>query len=62
MKDATTDAIREMITHLHDERGLTRKEAYILCSVAADLKINEVVDDSNWVVSAYLTDSLFLES
>jgi len=31
----------------------------VLCSVAADPKINEVVDEPNWVVSAYLAKSLF---
>jgi acetamidase/formamidase len=39
--------------------GLTREEAYVLCSVAADLKISEVVDAPNWVVSAFLPMSLF---
>jgi acetamidase/formamidase len=59
LMDATKDAIRGMVAHLHDQRGLSREDAYILCSVAADLKINEVVDEPNWVVSAYLADSLF---
>jgi acetamidase/formamidase len=34
-------------------------EAYALCSVAADLKISEVVDYPNWVVSFFLPNSLF---
>ncbi len=58
---ATKSAIRSMIDHLSAERGLTREEAYILCSAAVDLKINEVVDAPNWVVSAYLPESLFSE-
>ena len=56
---ATKKAIRHMIEHLSTERGLTRAEAYILCSAAVDLKINEVVDAPNWVVSAYLPESIF---
>ncbi len=56
---ATRLAIRHMIDHLHDERGLTRSEAYILCSAAVDLKINEVVGTPNWVVSAYLPEHIF---
>ncbi|MFB6149394.1 MAG: acetamidase, partial [Halobacteriales archaeon] len=32
---------------------------YILCSAIVDLKINEVVDAPNWVVSAYLPESIF---
>ncbi|MFC7251516.1 acetamidase/formamidase family protein [Halomicroarcula sp. GCM10025324] len=56
---ASKDAVRQLIEHLHDRRGLTKQEAYVLCSVAADLKINEVVDEPNWVVSAYIAQSLF---
>ncbi|QLK27763.1 acetamidase/formamidase family protein [Natrinema zhouii] len=56
---ATRAAVRNMIDHLHDERGLERSEAYILCSAAVDLKLNEVVNAPNWVVSAYLPERLF---
>ena len=53
-------AIRNMVQHLVRERGLTREEAYLLCSVAVDLKISEVVDAPNWIVSAYLPLSIFV--
>lgn len=33
------NAVRDMIDHLEAEHGLTRVEAYILCSAAGDLKI-----------------------
>ncbi len=59
LMEATKKAVRHMITHLHEERGLTRAEAYILCSAIVDLKINEVVDAPNWTVSAYLPESIF---
>jgi len=52
-------AIRYMIDHLATERGLSREEAYILCSVAVDLKISEIVDAPNWIVSAFLPESIF---
>jgi acetamidase/formamidase len=52
-------AIRYMIEHLVEERGLTREEAYVLCSVAVDLKISEIVDAPNWIVSAVLPESVF---
>jgi acetamidase/formamidase len=52
-------AIRQMIEHLVAERGLTREEAYVLCSLAVDLKISEIVDAPNWVVSAYLPLTVF---
>ncbi len=54
-------AVRHMIDHLHTERGLDRADAYILCSAAVDLKINQVVNEPNWTVSAYLPESIFPE-
>jgi len=53
-------AIRYMIEHLVEERGLSREEAYVLCSVAVDLKISEIVDAPNWIVSAFLPESVFV--
>ena len=50
-------AIRYMIDHLVAERGLSREEAYILSSVAVDLRISEIVDAPNWIVSAFLPES-----
>ena len=52
-------AIRYMIEHLVKERGFSREEGYVICSVAADLKISEVADAPNWIVSAFLPDSIF---
>jgi acetamidase/formamidase len=59
LMEATKKAVRHMIDHLEAERGLTREEAYILCSAAVDLKISEVVDAPNWTVTAYLPESIF---
>jgi acetamidase/formamidase len=52
-------AVRYMIDHLVQERGLSREQAYIVCSVAVDLKISEIVDAPNWIVSAFLPESIF---
>lgn len=57
---ASQDAVRAMIDHLVRETGLTPLDAYVLCSVAVDLKITEVVDRPNWVVAAYLPRSILL--
>lgn len=57
--EASRQAISEMIDHLVVDRGLGRAEAYVLCSVAVDLRISEVVNWPNWVVSAYLPLSVF---
>jgi len=51
---ASQDAVRGMIAYLQAEHGLSAANAYILCSVAVDLSISEVVDAPNWVVSASL--------
>ena len=59
LMDASKAAIRAMIERLHGQKGLSRPQAYALCSVAADLKINEIVNDPNYVVSAYLAESIF---
>jgi acetamidase/formamidase len=59
LMEATKKAVRYMIDHLHTERGLSRAEAYVLCSAVVDLKVNEVVDAPNWTVSAYLPESVF---
>jgi acetamidase/formamidase len=52
-------AVRAMIDHMGRAYRLSREDAYILCSVAVDLKISEVVDVPNWVVSAYLPLAIF---
>lgn len=59
--ECSQQAIRSMIEYLVDVRGLTREEAYVLCSLAVDLKINEIVDAPNWLVSAYLPLTVFAE-
>ena len=57
---SSQQAIRYMIDHLVTERGLSREEAYILCSVTVDLKITEIVDAPNWMVSAFLPECVFV--
>ena len=52
MRDATRAAVRNMIEFLAAEHGFARVEAYMLCSVAGDLRMHEVVDMPNYVVSA----------
>jgi acetamidase/formamidase len=59
LMEATRAATRALIAHLVDVRGLDRREAYALCSVAADLRIHEVVDAPNWLVGAFIPDDIF---
>jgi len=44
---------------LLEERGWSREQAYVLCSVAADLRISNVVDVPNYVVSALIPEAIF---
>lgn len=46
-------ALRTMIDWLVTRYGLTPSQAYCLCSAAADLKISQIVDAPNWIVSCY---------
>jgi acetamidase/formamidase len=57
--EAARDAVRGMIAYLGRTRDLAPLEAYALCSVAGDLKISEIVDMPNFVVSFLLPNSLF---
>lgn len=56
---ASQDAIRAMIFYLCRAHGLTPQEAYVLCSACVDLKISEIVDAPNWIVSALLPMGVF---
>ncbi len=48
-----------MVDYLVDEHHLTPIEAYSLCSLAGDLKISEVVDLPNVLVSMHMPKNLF---
>lgn len=59
LMEAARSAVRAMIDHLVGQRGLSREDAYMLCSLAADLKITEVVDAPNWIVGCFMPDAVF---
>ena len=56
---AARDATRRMIDWLGREHGLAAPEAYMLCSVAVDLRISEIVDMPNYLVTAYCPLGIF---
>jgi acetamidase/formamidase len=56
---ATRSAVRNMLDYLTRTYGLRREEAYVLWSVAADLRIHEVVDQPNWVVGLMIPLDIF---
>ncbi|HEY1509053.1 MAG TPA: acetamidase/formamidase family protein [Solirubrobacteraceae bacterium] len=59
LMEAAREATRALVDHIVDRHGRDRQEAYAIASVAADLRIHEVVDAPNWVVGAFLPDAIF---
>jgi acetamidase/formamidase len=56
---AARDAVRRMIDWLGREHGLSAVDAYLLHSVAIDLRISEIVDMPNYLVTAYCPLGIF---
>jgi acetamidase/formamidase len=61
LTEAARQATRAMIEHIRETHGIDRETAYAITSVAVDLRIHEIVDAPNWVVGAFLPDSIFTE-
>jgi acetamidase/formamidase len=56
---AARDAVRRMIDWLGREHGIAPIDAYLLTSVGIDLRISEIVDMPNYVVTAHCPLSIF---
>ena len=56
---AAQDAVRAMIEHVVTRYELTPKDAYLLTSLAVDLRISEIVNAGQYVVSALLPEAIF---
>lgn len=56
---ATRNALLNMVDYIVDTHGYTREQAYCLCSVAVDLKVSQIVDAPNMIVSAFLPQHIF---
>ncbi|WP_286787493.1 MULTISPECIES: acetamidase/formamidase family protein [unclassified Pseudomonas] len=59
LMDAARQAVSSTIDWLCREHGMPAEQAYMLCSVCGDLRISEVVDMPNWVVSFYFPKVVF---
>lgn len=59
LMQAAKDSLRAMVEHISTTYGLEPVEAYVLASLVVDLKISEVVDAPNWIVSSYLPLAIF---
>ncbi len=49
LDDAAKQALREMIALLGEVAGLSPEDAYILCSLAADLRVTQLVDGNKGI-------------
>lgn len=56
---AARNALIKMIAYIQREHGLSAEQAYILASVAVDLRVGQVVDVPNYVVTAVLNLDVF---
>ncbi|NBP77535.1 MAG: hypothetical protein EBU62_08585, partial [Proteobacteria bacterium] len=54
------NALLGMIEYIVREHGYTRQQAYAICSVAVDLKVSELVDVPNFIVTAFLPLEIFV--
>ena len=52
-------AVRSMIDWLASAHGLAREDAYVLCSIAGNLHIHEIVDAGTWNVGFTMPLSIF---
>jgi acetamidase/formamidase len=57
--EAARGAVANMIDLLGKLNGISAIDAYQLCSVCGDLRISEIVDMPNWVVSFYFPRIVF---
>ena len=56
---ASRDAVANMVDFLCATRGMAAVDAYMLVSTCGDLRISEIVDMPNWVVSFYFPRCVF---
>ena len=59
LMEGSRTAVRNMIAWLVGEHGLTREDAYVLCSLAGDLRIHEIVDAGVWNVGITMPLGVF---
>lgn len=59
LMSASRDAVAGMIDLLCATRGMAAVDAYMLVSTCGDLRISEIVDMPNWVVSFYFPRCVF---
>lgn len=58
LDEAAEKAVRFMVDYLEAEHGIPRRDAYVLCSLAGDLKIAEVVDLPHMLVTMHISKNV----
>jgi acetamidase/formamidase len=53
-------AVRSMVERLSKDYSLSPEDAYVLCSIAGDLRIHEIVDAGVWNVGFTIPHSIFV--
>jgi amidase len=53
------DAVAGMVDLIAAREAMAAVDAYMLCSVAGDLRVSEIVDAPNWVVSFHMPRRIF---
>lgn len=61
LMEAAKNAVREMINLIVSKYDLKKEDAYILVSLIGDLRIAEIVDKPNWIVTVHLPRDIFVE-
>jgi acetamidase/formamidase len=56
---AAQDAVRSMVAHVSQTYDMSGEDAYLLASLCVDLKISEIVDAGEYIVSALLPQAVF---
>jgi formamidase len=58
---AARNALIDMIDYMVRKHQLTPEQAYVVASVAVDLRVSQVVDVPNFIVSAFLPLEIFID-
>ena len=56
---AAQDAVRAMVEHVSKTYDMSPEDAYLLASLCVDLRISEIVDAGEYIVSALLPEVVF---
>jgi len=59
LMESARNAVSDMVDLIASRYGMEEVEAYMLCSVCADLRISEIVDIPNFIVSYYFPRIVF---